>query len=144
MKWITREKAKVDRIACPWLISRFVDSEAIFLFVPKEKVMEVAKKENATPFDVPGAELGHHGDRCSFDAFLEKFELNDPALLLLAEIVRGEDLPEGTAPAESAGLAALAAGFRFVAKDDFDNMRLQFPTYDAWYAYCKAKVANRN
>ena len=143
MKWVTREKAKVDRIACPWLISRFVDNAAVFLFVPAEKVMEVAKRENATPFDVPGAELGHHGDRCSFDAFLERFGLNDPALLELAHIVRGADLTGGAAPAESAGLAALAAGFRFVAKDDFDNMRLQFPAYDAWYAYCKAKVANR-
>ena len=144
MKWVTREKAKVDRIACPWLISRFVDNEAVFLFVPAEKVMEVAKRESATPFDVPGAELGHHDDRCSFDAFLERFGLNDPALLELALIVRGADLTTGMAPAESAGLVALAAGFRFVAKDDFDNMRLQFPAYDAWYAYCKAKVANRN
>jgi hypothetical protein len=144
MKWVTREKAKVDRIACPWLISRFVDNDAVFLFVPAEKVMEVAKRENATPFDVPGAELGHHGERCSFDAILEKFGLNDPALLELAHIVRGADLTMGMAPAESAGLAALASGFRFVAKDDFDNMFLQFPAYDAWYAYCKAKVANRN
>lgn len=144
MKWVTREKAKVDRIACPWLISRFVDNDAVFLFVPAEKVMEVAKRENATLFDVPGAELGHHGERCSFDAILEKFGLNDPALLELAHIVRGADLTMVMAPAESAGLAALAAGFRFVAKDDFDNMLLQFPAYDAWYAYCRAKVANRN
>ena len=134
----------MDRIACPWLISRFVDSDAVFLFVPAEKVMEVAKRENATPFDVPGAELGHHDDKCSFDAVLEKFGLNDPVLLEMALIVRGADLKMDAPPAESAGLAALAAGFRFVAKDDFDNMRLQFPAYDAWFAYCKAKVANRN
>ena len=133
----------MDRIACPWLISRFVDSDAVFLFVPAEKVMEVAKRENATPFDVPGAELGHHDDRCSFDAVLEKFGLNDPVLLEMALIVRGADLKMEEPPAESAGLAALAVGFRFVAKDDFDNMRLQFPAYDAWFAYCKAKVANR-
>jgi hypothetical protein len=144
MKWVTREKAKVDRIACPWLISRFVDPEAVFLFVPLDKVMEVAKRENATPFDVEGAELGHHGDRCSFDAVLEKFGLNDPALIELATIVRGADTKMDMPAPESAGLAALAAGFRFVAKDDFENMRLQFPAYDAWYAYCKAKVANRN
>ena len=144
LKWVTKEKAKVDRIACPWLISRFVDSDAVFLFVPAEKVMEVAKRENATPFDVPGAELGHHDDKCSFDAVLEKFGLNDPVLLEMALIVRGADLKMDAPPAESAGLAALAAGFRFVAKDDFDNMRLQFPAYDAWFAYCKAKVANRN
>ena len=144
MKWVTREKAKVDRIACPWLINRFVDNEAVFLFVPGDKVMEVARREGATPFDVDGAELGHHGDRCSFDAVIEKYGLKDPALLEMALLVRGADTKMETAPAESAGLAALAAGFRFVAKDDFENMRLQFPAYDAWYAYCKAKVANRN
>ena len=144
MKWVTREKAKVDRIACPWLINRFVDNEAVFLFVPGDKVMEVARREGATPFDVDGAELGHHGDRCSFDAVIEKYGLKDPALQEMALLVRGADTKMETAPAESAGLAALAAGFRFVAKDDFENMRLQFPAYDAWYAYCKAKVANRN
>jgi hypothetical protein len=143
LKWITREKAKVDRIACPWLISRFVDRDAVFLFVAADKVMEVSRREDATPFDVEGAELGHHGDRCSFDAVLEKFGLNDPALLEMALLVRGADTKMDAPPAESAGLAALAAGFRFVAKDDFENMRLQFPAYDAWYAYCKAKVANR-
>jgi hypothetical protein len=120
-----------------------VDSDAVFLFVPSEKVMEVAKRESATPFDVEGAELGHHGDRCSFDAVLEKFGLNDPVLQEMALIVRGADVKMDTPPAESAGLAALAAGFRFVAKDDFENMRIQFPVYDALYAYCKAKVANR-
>jgi hypothetical protein len=144
MKWVTRERAKVDRIACPWLINRFVDHEAVFLFVPVDKVMEVARREGATPFDVENAELGHHGDRCSFDAVIEKYGLKDPALLEMALLVRGADTKMETAPAESAGLAALAAGFRFVAKDDFENMRLQFPAYDAWYAYCKAKVANRN
>ena len=144
MKWVTRDKAKVDRIACPWLINRFVDHEAVFLFVPAEKIQEVAKREDATPFDVAGAELGHHDDRCSFDAVLEKYGLTDPALLEMATIVRGADIVTDTPPPESAGLAALAVGFRFVAKDDFDNMRLQFPAYDAWYAYCKAKVANRN
>jgi hypothetical protein len=143
LKWVTREKAKVDRIACPWLISRFVDNEATFLFVPAERVMEVAKREGATPFDVEGVELGHHGDRCSFDAVIDKFGLNNPALLELATIVRGADIKMDLPPVESAGLSALAAGFRFVAKDDFENLRLQFPAYDAWYAYCKAKVANR-
>jgi hypothetical protein len=143
MKWVTREKAKVDRIACPWLISRFVDHEAVFMFVAADKVMEVARREGATPFDVEGAELGHHGDRCSFDAVIEKFGLSELALLEMALLVRGADTKMDAPPAESAGLAALAAGFRFVAKDDFENMRLQFPAYDAWYAYCKAKVANR-
>jgi hypothetical protein len=144
MKWVTREKAKVDRIACPWLISRFVDKEAVFLFVPADKVMEVARRDGAIPFDVEGVELGHHDDRCSFDAVIEKYGLTDPGLLEMALLVRGADTRMEAPPAESAGLAALAAGFRFVAKDDFDNMRLQFPVYDAWYAYCKAKAANRN
>jgi hypothetical protein len=143
LKWVTREKAKVDRIACPWLINRFVDHDAVFLFVAPDKVMEVAKREGATPFDVEGAELGHHGDKCSFDAVIDKFELNDQALQEMALLVRGADTKMDAAPPESAGMAALAAGFRFVAKDDFENMRLQFPAYDAWYAYCKAKVANR-
>src|SRR2546430_11510361 len=80
MKWVTRERARVDRIACPWLISRFIDRDAVFLFVPSEQVMAVAKREGAIPYDVPGVELGHHGDRCSFDAFLDKYELNEPAL----------------------------------------------------------------
>ena len=144
MKWVTREKAKVDRIACPWLISRFIDKEAVFLFVPADKIMEVAKRDGAIPFDVEGAELGHHGERCSFDAVLDKYRLNDPALLEMGLLVRGADIKMEAPPAESAGLAALAAGFRFVAKDDFENMQLQFPAYDAWYAYCKAKVANRS
>ncbi len=130
-------------MACSWLISRFVDHEAVFLFVDADKVMEVAKREGATPFDVEGVELGHHRDRCSFDAVLEKFRLNDPVLLEMALIVRGAVVKMEEAPPESAGMAALAAGFRFVAKDDFENMRLQFPAYDAWYAYCKTKVANR-
>src|SRR5947208_16089344 len=84
MKWVTRERARVDRIACPWLISRFVDRDAVFLFVPGDHVMAVAKRENAIPYDVPGVELGHHGDRCSFDAFLDKYTLDDPALQALA------------------------------------------------------------
>ena len=100
MKWITREKAKVDRIACPWLISRFVDRDAVFLFVAADKVMEVSRREDATPFDVEGAELGHHGDRCSFDAVLEKFGLNDPALLEMALLVRGADTKMDAPPAE--------------------------------------------
>ena len=89
MKWVTREKARVDRIACPWLISRFVDREPVFLFVPAADVMKVAEREQAIPYDVPGVELGHHGDHCSFDAFLEKYKLDDPALRALALIVRG-------------------------------------------------------
>ena len=91
MKWVTREKARVDRIACPWLITRFIDKEPTFLFVPARDVLAVAKQEEAIPYDVPGVELGHHGDDCSFDAFLDKYKLTDPALLELAPIVRGAD-----------------------------------------------------
>lgn len=141
MKWVTREKARVDRIACPWLIARFIDKEPTFLFVPAPEVLTVAKEESATPYDVPGVELGHHGDRCSFDAFLEKYELKDPALVDLALIVRGADTEARGLTPESAGLYAVASGFRSSTRDDFDNMARQFPVYDALYAYCRARRA---
>ncbi len=143
MKWVTRERARVDRIACPWLISRFVDRDAVFLFVPGDQVMAVAKRENAIPYDVPGVELGHHGDRCSFDAFLDKYKLDDPALQALALIVRGADTAARQLTPESAGLYAVATGFQAIAQDDHDNMARQFPAYDALYAYCRAKVGAR-
>lgn len=137
----------MDRIACPWLITHFVDSEAEFLYVPTEKVNEVAKRENAIPYDAAGVELTHykeHGEeRVSFDAIVKKYELTDPALLDLAEIVRTADAGKGRVPhprAEGAGLEAAALGFRQVAKDDHENIRLQFPLYDALYAYCKWRV----
>ena len=144
MKWITREKAKVDRIACPWLISRFVDKDAVFLFVPKGKVIEQAKKENAIPFDESGVELTHYEENgkeyVSFDSIVRKYNLRDPALMDLARIVRGADASIPDSPPESAGLEAMALGFRAIARDDFENIKLQFPAYDALYAYCKAKV----
>jgi hypothetical protein len=144
MRWVTREKAKVDRIACPWLIRRFVDPKAEFLFVPADKVMKVANKEGAVPFDAPGAELTHYKengkDYVSFDAIIKKYKLKDPALLELAKIVRGADTKIPDAPPESAGLEAAALGFRSQAKDDFENMRIQFPTYDALYKYCRLKL----
>jgi len=143
MKWVTRERARVDRIACPWLISRFVDRDAVFLFVPSEQVMAVAKREGAIPYDVPGVELGHHGDRCSFDAFLDKYKLDDPALQALALIVRGADTAARQLTPESAGLYAVATGFQAIAQDDHDNMARQFPAYDALYAYCRAKIGAR-
>lgn len=145
MKWITRERAKVDRIACPWLIRKFIDQKAEFLFVPKEKVSEVAAKEGAIPFDAPGVELGHYKDdgeeRVSFDAIIKKYELSDPALLDLAKIVRAADAKSIPSPRkEGAGLEAAATGFRQIAKNDLDNLRLQSPLYDALYAYCKSRV----
>src|SRR2546426_12515298 len=137
---ISREKARVDRIACPWLISRFIDKEPTFLFVPSDQVKQVAAREGATPYDIPGVELGHHGERCSFDAFLEKYKLEEPALKTMALIVRGADTDARQLTPESPGLYALATGFQAMAKDDHDNMAKQFPVYDALYAYCRAKV----
>src|SRR5207237_5671210 len=127
MKWVTRAKARVDRIACPWLIRRFVDKEAEFLFVPDADVMATAAREGATPFDIPGVELGHHGERCSFDAFLDKYKLEDPALKVMALIVRGADTDARQLTSESAGLYAFATGFQATAKDDHENMARQFP-----------------
>jgi len=141
MKWVTREKARVDRIACPWLISRFIDREATFLFVPTSQVMAVAEREGAIPYDVPNVELGHHGEQCSFDAFLHKYKLTDPALAALALIVRGADTDARGLTPESAGLYALATGFQANAQNDHDNMAKQFPAYDALYAYCRAQAA---
>ncbi len=147
MKWVTREKAKVDRIACPWLITKFVDPNAVFLFVPREQVLDVARAQGAIPYDAPGAELFHFkedGDeRCSFDAIVKKYKLTDPALLDMAEIVRTADAHPAKPRPEGAGLEAYALGFRTNAKDDFDNMRLQFPAYDALYTYCKLKVEGK-
>ena len=140
MKWVTREKARVDRIACPWLITRFIDKEPTFLFVPARDVLAVAKKEDAIPYDVPDVELGHHGERCSFDAFVDKYKLTDPALRELALIVRGADTGARGLTPESAGLYAVATGFQAIARDDFDNMTRQFPVYDALYDYCRARV----
>ena len=140
MKWVTREKARVDRIACPWLITRFIDKEPTFLFVPARDVLAVAKKEEAIPYDVPDVELGHHGDQCSFDAFVDKYKLTDPALRELALIVRGADTDARGLTPESAGLYAVATGFQAIAHDDFDNMKKQFPVYDALYDYCRARV----
>jgi hypothetical protein len=143
VKWVTREKARVDRIACPWLIRKFVDPNAEFLYVPKDEVMEVAAGQGAIPFDIPGAELHHYeeGEKefVSFDAIIRKYKLTDRPLLELAKIVRVADGGSGREP-EAAGLEAAATGFRLLAQDDLENQRLQFPLYDALYAYCKWKV----
>src|SRR5262245_3128264 len=112
MKWVTRARPMVDRIACPWLIKRFVDPHAEFLYVPADDVQATAEREGATPYDVPGVELGHHGDECSFDAIIKKFQLTDPALQYLALIVRGADTSARELTPESAGLYAIAGGFR--------------------------------
>src|SRR5690349_7882764 len=111
MKYVTRAHAKVDRIACPWLIKRFIDTDAEFLFVDADKVMETAERESAIPFDVPNVQLGHRGARCSFDAIVEKYGITDPAILKLAEIIRGADTSDRAITPESAGLYAVATGF---------------------------------
>jgi hypothetical protein len=143
MKWITREKVKVDRVACPWLIRKFVDKDAEFHFVPADKVLEEAEHLGASPFDVKGVELGHHGKECSFEAILKKYDLaGDPALVLLAKIVNGADTdntlwhqPEG------AGLEAIAEGFRHLEfKDDHEINAAEWIVYDALYAYCQEMV----
>jgi len=144
MKWVTREHAKVDRIACPWLIKKFVDKNAEFIFVAPEKIPDVVKETGAIAYDAKNVELTHYkenGDeRVSFDAIIKKYKLTDPALLELAKIVRGADAKISNPAPESAGLEAAAHGFRNMAKDDFDNMRMQWPTYDALYKYCQMKI----
>ena len=140
MQWVTRARPKVDRIACPWLIRRFVDQEAEFLYVPAEEVMRVAEQTKAIPFDVPGVELGHHGAECSFDAIIKKYELIDPALLCLARIVRGADTPDKDLTPESRGLEAIADGFRHLYDDDHEQLAAESVVYDALYAYCQQSL----
>jgi hypothetical protein len=142
MKWVTREKVKVDRVACPWLIKKFIDLEAEFLFVPKDSVLEVAKREEAIPFDVPGVELGHHEGKCSFEAIVAKYGIEDPAIHLLAKIVHGADIVEDLyGQPEAPGLRAIAEGFRYLdLKDDYEILAHEFIVYDALYAYCKQKA----
>jgi hypothetical protein len=143
MKWITRERVKVDRVACPWLIKKFVDSEAEFLFVPPDEVIAVAEREGATPYDVKGVELGHHGKECSFEAILKRYNLaGNPALALLGKIVNGADTdntlwnqPEGS------GLEAIAEGFRHLGfVDDHALNAAEWIVYDALYAYCQEMI----
>jgi hypothetical protein len=143
MKWITRERVKVDRVACPWLIRKFVDPQAEFLFVPADRVLEVASQEGAIPYDVPNVELGHHGKECSFDAILKRYNLSgDPALVLLAKIVNGADTDNTLwSQPESAGLNAIAEGFRHLGfKDDHEINAAEWVVYDALYAYCQEMV----
>lgn len=143
MKWVTRKNAMVDRIACPWLIRRFVDKNPKFLFVPVEEVLTVAEREGAIPYDVKGVELGHVDGRCSFESLMVKYHLVDPALKTLAKIVHGADVAAdiGIVP-EAAGLKAIAHGFALVHGDnDHEKIRLETPLYDALYAWCQQQVA---
>lgn len=141
MRWITRENVKVDRVACPWLINRFVDPDAEFRFVPESELLTTASREQATPFDatrLSEVKLNHRGDRCTFEAILEDFNLTDPALQRLGRIVRAADVQgqEQVAP-EGLGLRAVAEGFASLGISDEERLRLQFPVYDALYAYAR-------
>jgi len=144
MRWITREKAKVDRIACPWLIKKFVDHTAQFEYVSAQTDWAALTRQlgdTGFVYDVPNCLLGHHGDECSFDAIIKHFSLTDSALQLMAKIVRSADTNDKSWAAEGVGLEALADGFRRISRDDFHNQELQFPLYDALYAHCQARVA---
>jgi hypothetical protein len=141
VKWVTRARPNVDRVACPWLIKKFVDPEAEFLYVPPGQVMIAAKSQNAIPFDVPNVELGHHGAECSFDAIIRKYNLTDAALSKLAVIVRGADTDAKDLAPECSGLEAIAEGFRLVYDDDHQQLERELPVYDALYAYCQQIVS---
>lgn len=143
MKWVTRKNASVDRIACPWLIKRFIDPDAEFLYVPAAEVMAVAEREGAQPYDVGGVELGHVDGRCSFESILLKYDLDDPALERLALIVHGADVAADVdITPEAAGLKAIAHGFAMVhGEDDQRKIALESPLYDALYAWCRHEVA---
>jgi len=142
MKWITRERVKVDRVACPWLIKKFVDPEAEFIFVPASDVMAAAKRDGAIPFDVPGVELGHHEGKCSFEAIVEKYQIKDSAIDVLARIVHGADVSEDLYDEpEAPGLKAIAEGFRNLGfKDDHEILDREFIVYDALYAHCQRRI----
>ena len=143
MKWITRKNANVDRVACPWLIKKFIDRDPEFLYVPTEEVMAVAEREGATPYDIKGVELGHVDGRCSFESIIVKYDLKDPALDRLAQIVHGADVSAdvNNCP-EAAGLYAIAHGFALVhGDDDRSKIELETPMYDALYAWCQKEVA---
>lgn len=142
MLWITRSHVHVDRVACPWLITRFVDSDAEFLFVPASQIEKVAADTGAIPFDAPGVELGHHENRCSFESIILKYGLKEPGLLRLAKIVHAADVAEDidTDPI-ARGLEAIASGYSLRYPDDLENLEAQFEVYDALYAWCRLDVA---
>jgi hypothetical protein len=137
MKWITRERPKIDRIACPWLIKRFVDPDAEFIYVPKENVFEEAKKLNAIPYDIPGAEYSHYGDECTFDYIVKKHKLNDDAIIQIATIVRGADTHRFELADQAAGLWAISAGLSVNYRDDHEQLEIGMKLYDALYSWAK-------
>ncbi len=136
MKWVTRERPKIDRIACPWLIARFIDKSPEFLYVPAGQVMKVATETGAIPYDVPGVELGHVGELCSFDAFIKKYHLTDPALQKLAVVVRAADTGRPDLAKEAAGLLAISKGLSLNFEDNHEMLKHGMVIYDALYAWC--------
>ena len=143
VKWITREKIKVDRVACPWLINKFIDPQAEFIFVPAAQVEAKAKELGAIPFDIEGCELGHHGEDVSFDSVLKKYKLTEPALQLVAEIVRAADSRPARPHPAGEGLRWVAFGFSALGLSDHEILQKEFIVYDALYAECKRRVASR-
>jgi hypothetical protein len=142
VKWITRSHVHVDRVACPWLITRFIDNEAEFLFVPKNQIVAAAAETGAIPFDAPGVELGHHEGRCSFEAIILKYDLKEPGLLRLAQIVHAADVAEDIDKDPIArGLEAIASGYSLRYPEDEENLARQFEVYDGLYAWCRLQVA---
>jgi hypothetical protein len=143
-RWVTRERPKIDRIACPWLIRRFIDPQAEILFVPTPQVFATAEREGAVAFDIPGAPLTHDGERCSFDAFLRQFQLGDPGLAILAPIVRGADTDRHDFAPEAAGLHALSLGLTVLFQDDAALMDQGLTLYDALYAWATRARGERH
>lgn len=137
MKWITRERPKIDRIACPWLIKKFVDKKAVFIYVPAEKVREQAKKLNAIPFDVPDVEYSHYNDKCTFDYIVEKYKITDPAIQTLAVIVRGADTDRHDLASQASGLWSISSGLAYNTKDDHELLEKGMMIYDALYSWAK-------
>lgn len=144
MKWVTRERPKIDRLACPWLIRRFIDEDAEIHYVPAPRVLAVAKDEGAIPFDVPGVELTHSGPFCSFDAFLRKYRLEDPALACLADIVRAADTDTLDRSAQAPGLLAISLGLGANIADDQELLSTALPLYDALYTWCRSLGEERH
>jgi hypothetical protein len=144
MKWVTRSHVHVDRVACPWLITRFIDSEAEFIFVPKSEIERVVKATGATPFDAPGVELGHHENRCSFESIIQKYDLKEPGLLRLAKIIHSADVSADIDKDPLArGVEAIATGYSLRFPEDIENLEHQFEVYDALYAWCRLQAANQ-
>lgn len=144
MKWVTRERPKIDRIACPWLIARFIDKAPEFLYVPTDQVLNVAKETGAIPYDIPGVEMSHVGELCSFDTFLKKYNLTDPALQQLAVIVRGADTDRLDLAPQAPGLLAISLGLSRNIRDDHEMLRHGMVLYDALYTWCQLAQGERH